>query len=203
MFTLILRSSLLCFLLIGCTSNQTLTNTDKRLMQNIDDRNQQLAKLNNWNIKGKIAFLQGKERDSASINWNYNQENNSQRLDLSHLFGINVFHLESKNNYHNIVFDGKKYHGNDLDKLIYSLNGLTLPTQALSYWLKGMPYLEQDALQYSEVTQLPTQLISNYNNKKWQVTYQGYQIINNHQLATEFTIRQSDLTIKIEINWTI
>ena len=202
----LLPVSLLLLWLSGCAVQQPVP-SDISLTQEISERNQQLSALNNWKINGRIAFIQADKRESASLNWQYQQdgENNTrQRLDLTAPLGINVLHLESENNRHILEVDGEKYHSDDLNGLIYSLTGLTLPTEALTYWLKGLAYLPQDKLSYDSMTQLPRTLTSLYNNRLWSVEYQNYQVINQHRLATRFSITQADLNIKIHVKkWTL
>jgi len=172
-------------------------------MQNANDRTRQLSQLKAWDIQGKIAFIQPGKRERASLNWQYQQEPLNQKLNLTSYLGINVLHLASENGQHKVEVDGEEYQSDDLEYLIYSLTGLTLPTEALSYWLKGIPYLKQDKLEYDELTQLPSKLTSRYNGQHWQVKYGKYQIVNQYRLATSFTISQSELTIKILVNkWT-
>ncbi|WDD97722.1 lipoprotein insertase outer membrane protein LolB [Thalassomonas actiniarum] len=197
---------LLLLWLSGCAV-QPPAPSDSSLTQEISERNQQLSALNKWKILGRIAFIQADKRESASLNWRYEQDHNDntrQRLDLTAPLGINVLHLESDNGRHVLEVDGEEYHSEDLDALIYSLTGLTLPTRALSYWLKGLAYLPQDKLSYDSVTRLPVKLTSLYDNRLWSVEYQNYQLVNQHRLATKFTITQAELNIKILVKkWTL
>ncbi len=118
--------------------------------------------------------------------------------------GINVLQLDSTDNNHKIQVDGKTYRGRDLENLIYSITGLTLPTKALTFWLKGIPYQENDKISYQETTLLPLTLSSYYNNELWQVSYANYQQISGYSLATKFSIKKDDLLIKIVVNnWAI
>ena len=98
----------------------------------------------------------------------------------------------------------QEYQGTNLNQLIYSLTGLTLPAQALTYWLKGIPFSSHDTIEFSEQTKLPSKLTSNYDDETWQISYKNYQNINGYLLAKSFTIKQNQLTIKIQINhWNI
>ena len=195
------------FLLNACATRNHAPVDDNLLTQDITERNQQVAKLNNWKIKGQIAFIQAKKRDSLSINWQVakdTQNNTSQRLDLTSTFGINILHLASSNNRHMLEVDGKQYQTDDLNSLITSLTGLTLPTEAMSYWLKGIAYQAQDQLEYDAVTQLPNQLVSNFADRSWLLRYNNYQLIGKNRLPSSVTISQADLTIKIKIHqWTL
>ena len=205
--TLLIKILFLLFttttLLSGCSS-QPKEVSKQLLNQDITQRNQQLTALIDWQISGKIAFIQDKKRESASIQWHYQESKQKQRLDLTTYLGINVLHLQSNHNIHTIKVDGSEHQGTNLDELIFSLTGLILPTEALTYWLKGLPYQTTDQFTYSKQTQLPTTLTSRYNHDIWQISYDNYQVINKYRLATKFTIRQNNLLIKIAIKqWTL
>jgi len=198
------QSNLLIFALFtlalsGCS---TISNKDSQILikQSPQQRITQLEQLQQWKIKGKIAFIEKKSRNSATLSWQVNESKNTQLLNLTSYLGLNVLQLDSSKNNHKIQVDGKTYHGRDLEALIYSITGLTLPTKALTFWLKGIPYQEDDKISYQQSTQLPLTLSSNYNNELWQVSYANYQQINGYSLATKFSIRKDDLLIKIVIN---
>lgn len=183
----------------GCSS---VSNTTKQKLtkQTIEQRSAQLKQLDNWKIKGKIAFIEKDSRHSASLSWLMNEKEKKQQLHLTSYLGINVLQLDSNGNEHTIQFDGETYKGKNLDQLILGISGLTLPTQALSFWLKGIAFTEDDSMNYHEKTNLPTSLISHYNNENWQVNYSNYKQVDNFQLATKFSIKKDDLLIKIVIN---
>lgn len=197
--------SLLLMIIIslsGCTSTPTYE-PKEFINQNPEQRIAQLAQLQQWKVQGKIAFIE-KKRKSATLNWQVNEKTKTQQLNLTTYLGINVLQLDSNKNKHTIQVDGKTYQGNNLEALIYDLTGFTLPTQALSYWLKGIPYQESDSIIYQTETQLPQSLSSHYNNEIWQVNYSNYQQIDNYNLATKFSIKKDDLLIKIAINeWSV
>lgn len=190
---------LIILLLSGCSSKSLLIPSDASLKQNIEIRQQQLNQLKQWKIIGKIAFIQQKKRESASLTWQVDIEKQTQKLNLNSYLGINVLQLESNGNLHKIKVDGKEHVGKNLEALVFSLTGLTLPTKALNFWLKGLPYLPTDTMTYNTKTFLPETLSSDYGYSKWEVQYDKYQIINNYRLASSFTLKKDNLLIKIAI----
>jgi outer membrane lipoprotein LolB len=191
---------LLLILTAGCSSLSNNKSTDIIKNTNNALRIEQLNALNNWQVSGKIAFISKTQRDSLSLNWQINGDHNNHTLKLTTFLGIQALSLESINGLHTVEVDGKHYQTRDLAHLIYSLTGFTLPTQALTSWLKGLAYLHDDQIKYHESTQFPLQLTSQFSNKKWTVHYDNYQQVKQYQLATKFTIKQDDLTIKINIH---
>lgn len=189
----------LIIFLSGCSSLPTQKSTAPLFSQAMTERIEQIATVNQWQIRGKIAFINGKERSSATLNWRINNANGTQRLNLTSYLGINVLQLRSEKQHHTIEVDGEEYNTHDLDNLIYQLTGLSMPTQALQHWIKAVPYSEYEEVLVDE-NNLPTQLSSFYQGKHWQINYSNYKNIDGLQLPTKLTIQQNQLTIKISIN---
>lgn len=191
-------------MLTACSSINDVPVANNQVNQDIDTRNKQVAQLNSWTIAGKIAFINSKERQSATLHWQKDQAAESEELNLSTLFGIKVLALKREKSNFTLEVDGQTYQTQDLDNLIYNLTGLNLPTRAMNSWLKGLAYLPSDKIKYHEKTQLPESLTSHYNNKAWQISYSKYHHIGPFQLAKQLTILQDDLRIKIVIHaWKI
>jgi outer membrane lipoprotein LolB len=186
----------------GCSllsSEATQQPTKKALNQTIEQRNQSLLALKKWQITGKIAFIQSKKRQSASLYWQYNKEQQQQKLNLTTFLGINVFQLISEQGLHTVEVNGDTFKDTDLQHLIFSLTGMPLPADALVFWLKGLAYQPNDIIRYDQQSHLPEHITSQYNNETWQISYDHYQIINDYRLATKFTIKSDNLVIKIVI----
>ncbi|WP_114324711.1 lipoprotein insertase outer membrane protein LolB [Candidatus Colwellia aromaticivorans] len=204
-FLLTLSSAILS----GCTTKPSNDSPTVIIQQSVVQRTTQLTKINQWYLRGKIAFIeqqkdQTSKRESATIAWRVNENNQTQELNLTSYLGINVLHLASEHNNHLIKVDGKEYRANNLPQLVHSLTGLTLPTKALTFWLKGLPYQASDQVKFSPKTQLPVSLTSLFDNIQWQVDYNKYQVFDGVQMATQFTIKKDGLLIKIAIKkWSL
>ena len=197
-------------LLSGCAIKPSAPLNDNIHIITSEQRTEQLLKNKKWQLKGKIAFIQlikndksnKNKRESASITWQVNEKKQTQELNLTSYLGINVLHLKSNKNQHLIKVDGKEYRSANLSQLIYSLTGLTLPTEALAFWLKSLPYNTDDEIQIDEKTQLPKNLSSYYHNAFWKINYSNYQRFNGLEMATKFTFKKDDLLIKVAVkNW--
>lgn len=203
---LIFTFALSLLLLSGCSllpHSSSKSSSTISSIQTIEQRNQQMDQLASWNLSGKIAFIQKNKRESANLFWQQ-KEQNEQTLNLTTYLGINVLQLNTFQGIHTLTVDGKTYQSKNLSALIYQLTGLQLPTEALAFWLKGLAYLPSDNINYHDLTLLPTSLTSQFNGLTWNISYADYQNIQQHHLATKLTIRQDQLTIKININqWNI
>jgi outer membrane lipoprotein LolB len=195
-------STLLCsfIVLYGCASKKVIEGYPQVTNQSKELRIAQVKKINQWKINGKIAFLQDKKRESASLFWQFNQDEQKQTLKLTTYLGINVLSLTSEQGLHSVEVDGETYQGSNLEQLIYSLTEITLPTQALHFWLKGLEFSSDDQIKYDDITGLPKKLTSFHHGQNWQVNYGKYQQVNDVILAHQFSIKQNNLTIKITIN---
>ncbi len=193
----------------GCSTKPNNGSPALIVQQNAEQRAVQLSQINQWHLRGKIAFIEqikdkkGK-RESANISWQENKEKQTQELNLTSYLGINVLHLSSKNGEHLIKVNGKEYRASNLKHLISSLTGLTLPTKALSYWLKGLPYQASDQIIISPETQLPINLSSVFENTQWQINYKNYKVFDGINMATQFSIIKDGLLIKVAVKeWSL
>jgi len=194
--------TLLSFILMflsGCSSLIKNNHQEITEHQNINERTKKLTTLSDWKIKGKMGLISPKERHSLTMNWTYQGAKKRQTLNLTNVLGMQIFNLESVNGMHVIEVDGERYQGPDLNALLSSLTGLTLPTQAMTFWLKGLPYLANDEISYHQDTQLPQTLTSYFDENQWTVKYSAYQQVGQYQLATKFSIKQENFSIKINV----
>lgn len=195
-----LAISLLIFLLSACSSTLPLDNAV--LFQDKNQRAQQLVQLEQWTIRGKIAFIDKVEKQSANFYWQHNADTSS--LKLTTFLGVNVLTLTSEKGMHVLKANGKTYQDTSLEALLTQVAGITLPMQSLVHWLKGIKAQPQDEVLYSSTTQLPKQMNAWVNEQYWQITYGNYDIVKQYRLANKLTIKHRDLTIKMLINsWDI
>lgn len=192
--------SLLILFLSACSSTIPIDNA--ALFQDKNQRAQQLAKLEHWTIRGKIAFIDRIEKQSANFYWQHSPQSSS--LKLTTFLGVNVLTLTSEKGQHVLKANGKTFQDNSLEELLTQVAGINLPMKSLVYWLKGMKAQPNDEILYSSTTQLPEQMNAWINNQYWQITYKHYDLVQQYRLAKNLTIKHQDLTIKMVINsWDI
>ncbi|KGJ95757.1 lipoprotein insertase outer membrane protein LolB [Thalassotalea sp. ND16A] len=188
--------------LTACTTPLPQQPVVEQLLQDKNERAAQLAQLTSWTIKGKIAFIEGDDKQSANLYWQ--QDNNTLQLKLTSFLGVNVLTLSSANEQHVLTANGKTYTDDNLEDLLNQVSAIRLPVKALSYWLKGLKAQTEDVVLYSQTTQLPETLNAWVNHTYWHIDYQQYNLVNNYRLANKISIKHRDLTIKIAIHhWDI
>lgn len=190
----------IALLITSCTTTPTLNKQPISANYTLKNRNAFLTTVNNWQINGKIAFINGKERKSANIFWQNNPVTALEQLNLTTYLGINVLDVTLSDNIYTVNVDNNSYQHTDIDYILQSLTGYQLPSQALKSWIKAIPFHSSDKVTLHQETQLPLSITSYYNDKTWQIRYQNYSEIKGIPLPKRLTIKQQDLTIKLVIN---
>ncbi|XQW86147.1 lipoprotein insertase outer membrane protein LolB [Thalassotalea piscium] len=194
---------IMVLLISSCSSTPDNNNASLGTNYTLKNRTSFLTTINNWQVKGKIAFIEGKEKKSASLFWQNHPRNQSEQLKLTTYLGINVLDVNLNNGIYTVNVDKKTYKDTDIDYILYSLSGFHLPSKALKSWIKAIPFTKDDKIQYDSETQLPVSITSHYANTTWKIRYNEYDNVNTVPLPKRLTIKQNNLTIKIIINqWT-
>lgn len=211
---------LLVFFVQACATKNTLDN------QAVITLNNNLASLNNWKLKGKIAWITPSERKSAYINWQ--QRGQAIEFKLTNLLGINLATLNYNNKRATLKSDGQTYSDPSPSQLIYQTTGWDVPILPLSSWIKGVASI--DAREYQGIKNTSNrnnisieQTITRFENglikqligqcsgcDAWQIDYKGYQsaTLNNieYQLPTTISLTnvRTRAIIKIRISeWSL
>lgn len=194
----------LAMIFTACSSKSSIDNNQPNISYSKNNRSTYLKQLQNWQINGKIAFINGKERDSANLYWLNDTEKGVEELNLTTFLGIKVLQASLNNGIYRIEVDGEQYQHTNIDYMISALTGYQLPSSALKYWLKALPYQNSDVIEYNNQTQLPETITGIYDFKTWQISYQNYRKVQHLDLPHQLTIKQQDITIKISIHqWNI
>ena len=98
----------LLFVLSACSTLPEKQSSLPVTQQQISERTQTLKSLTNWQLQGKIAFIQPDKREKANINWRYQESPLTQKLNLTTYLGVNVLQLESRNGSHIVEVDGPR-----------------------------------------------------------------------------------------------
>lgn len=183
--------------------------------------NNNLATLQNWQLRGKIAWVTPQERKSAYINWQQREQN--MQFTLSNVLGINLATLNYDGELATLVADDQTYSDPSPSRLIYQTTGWSVPILPLSSWIKGAAstngreYLSSgngDVLQKGfkqRIIRFENGLIKQLIPQcagcdAWQIDYKRYQAVVikqvEYQLPTDISLTnlKSNATIKIRVN---
>lgn len=192
--------------------------------------NSNLAQLQQWKIKGRIAWISLDERKSAYMNWQ--QDIDSMQFDLSNVLGINLASLTYDGQKATLQADGKTFENASPSALIYQVSGWEVPLEQLSNWVKGAAsqhgrvvgnaqasFMKQDDTQIvQQITRYENGLIEKiqtvcpprpvqfFRCDEWTISYNRYANViideNEYQLPTSITLfnARNQATIKMRIN---
>jgi outer membrane lipoprotein LolB len=204
----ILFFGLLLVLVSACT---TVPKGPKKAV-NLTAQLKKVADVNHWQMRGKIAFRQGKEGASVNLNW----KNDSGDFDfrLTNFLGVTLVDLKVDNEQSILEADGETYKDAEPEPLIYQVTGMIIPVDSLLSWVKGLP-LAGDKYTLTDKGLVNT-LESECNYcRNWQVSYDNYgsvETINAEQVWLPHSITLTQLEtenspktqLKIKIyQWTL
>ncbi len=186
---------MILFILSGC-AQQISDNAQLKT-----DWQQQLKQKTNWKLAGKMAFMEAKNRQSANLNWQ--TEQNLSKFSLTSFIGTNILTLTQHNKEHfEIEYDGNHYTGQSGQHLIDQLTGLNLPFVDDVNWLKGLP--NSPLYEYDELYRVTQAQLIDGDGQTWFVDYNNYKKHQGFWLPYAITLRHNTLKIKLKIyTWQI
>lgn len=192
----------------ACATKQHLE--DERALK-INDN---LEQLQQWKLKGKIAWITSSERKSAYINWQ--QHNKNIQFDLTNLLGINLASLHYDGEIASLAANGEEYIDPSPSALIFRTTGWNVPIIPLSQWIKGATHTV-NTKNTLDVNSRP--LIERYENgllkqlsstcetcEQWIINYTSYEKVviggTEYQLPQQISMLNPkfNATIKIRVS---
>ncbi|BFT30719.1 lipoprotein insertase outer membrane protein LolB [Alteromonas sp. D210916BOD_24] len=198
----------ICFALSACTTAPKGPENAVNLTAQLE----KVAEVQQWQMRGKIAFRQGKEAASLNLVW----KNDSGDFDfrLTNFLGVSLVNLAVSDQQSILEADGKTYVDAQPEPLIYQITGMVIPVEPLLSWVKGLP-IEGDKFTLTEKGLVKT--LESYCKacRNWKVTYGNYgSVTMNNQdsvwlphsitLIQESTSNMPQTQLKIKIyQWTL
>ncbi len=162
----------------------------------------QLARVQGWHIKGRMAVVNG--ADYWSINLDWQQFEDTYVIYLAGPFGSgNVKLVGSRNGV--ILTDGnnKAFFDKDPDALLYQQTGVAMPVTSMRYWVLGLSEPE-DKINQNQIQQYDNQgRLENLDRQPWQINYKRYTEIQGITVPEKiFLTRGDDMSVRMVIaNW--
>lgn len=138
------RLRLLGCLLIVALLNACATRPVVDYSVNARQHQQQLEQLQDWRINGKLAYKGEKERFSATLNWQ--QQNDDYSLGLSSFIGTRILTLQKSHQQISLEYEDRTYQHHDASALLYELTGWAIPVEQIPAWLKGQVLPDNQAI---------------------------------------------------------
>jgi len=157
----------LCFVLSACTTAPKGPENAVNLTAQLE----KVAEVYQWQMRGKIAFRQGKEAASLNLVW----KNDSGDFDfrLTNFLGVSLVNLNVTQQQSVLEADGETYVDALPEPLIYQITGMVIPVESLLSWVKGLP-LGGDKFTLTELGLVNTLESYCQGCRNWQVAYSNY-----------------------------
>jgi len=157
----------LCFVLSACTTAPKGPENAVNLTAQLE----KVAEVHQWQMRGKIAFRQGKEAASLNLVW----KNDSGDFDfrLTNFLGVSLVNLNVTQQQSVLEADGETYVDALPEPLIYQITGMVIPVESLLSWVKGLP-LDGDKFTLTEKGLVNTLESYCQGCRNWQVAYGSY-----------------------------
>lgn len=160
----------------------------------------ELNQLSHWQLKGKVAFLTEKKKQSANLNWQFDHPHH--KIKLTSFIGTQILSLEENDNGVVIDMGDERFAGFQTDVLLQQLTGFLLPVDQAHLWLTAQMPL-RDAM-FDEQSRLKSGDWYDTTGNQWHIVYDKYQMTNGLWLPSRLSLKTEQMTIKLQINeWTL
>lgn len=190
------RAAILLFILglAGCAtsppSNQTVDSIAHQ---------QQLAKFSHWKIKGRLAFKSPKEKFSAYLHWQ--QQDQSFNLQLNTFIGTTLVAMEGYPGFASLEADDRTFSDRSASELIRRVTGWNIPVEQLASWVKGQ-HSQNDQVVYDEFGRVQSLTASCKGCNGWLLTFSNYRTIDTLPMPHQIELRNQkdpDNQVKIKV----
>lgn len=159
-----------------------------------DNQQQRLAQLTTWQLNGRMAFKSDKEKVSAYINWN--QEQQRYQVRFNSFVGTSLLTISGSHRHAIMTKGDEQYVSNEPNNLLFNVTGWDIPLLELQHWVKGSITEKGVNAQFDEQGLLRTMT---HQTSGWAITYEDYQQVDNVVLPHLINIVKDDKLIKIKI----
>lgn len=180
---------ILIILLAGCANKSNFkTGT-------YNNWKEKLAAQQTWQVKGKLAFISPKERQSANLTWQQSAIKN--HLVLTTFIGTRILSLQQTINGAELTYNGQTYTDSNASALLYRLTGFTLPVNNADNWLKGT--IADTTFNTDPFGRAQTVLWFDNNGKQWVIEYTDFIQQSGYWLPQKLNLSHQQIKIKIHL----
>lgn len=199
--TLRLTSLTILFLfLTGCGLFTTKKQPNAPLTKlNWQAQQEKLAKLQTWELNGKIGMKIGKDSGSATLFWL--QQFDYYDIRLSGPLGRGATRIIGKKGNVSIEIAGQgRYTASTPEELLQQQLGWNIPISNLVWWIKGLPAPSSPYNYHLN----ENNLLQDLTQDNWNIQYQNYQNHAGYWLPERMIATSQDIRITLVIKeWTL
>lgn len=206
---------LLTFLVVSCASQRPVPELQTNISQElIEQHQQQVNRIKQWRLQGRIAFFDDINRDRTAANMVWETElepEQNSMFRLYHPLKGTIARLHSNKLSASLELDGETYRAQNVEQLLSFYLKLPIPFDLiLNAMTSAIPNSEHisDVTYFNDGTPASYRYESERNEQNWLVSFYDYRV---HEEATEnvklpetIELESSGQRIKLQINrWTL
>lgn len=159
-------------------------------------RQQDLSKVNDWRLNGRLAITRGSEAWHLKLNWRQKPE--GYEIFLSGPFGAGV---KLVGNPDSVVLHDAEHHAytaREPEWLLYTHTGVLMPVTGLRYWILGIP---DPGKNHTNQTRLDAYgRLAELQQRDWTVRFRDYVAVKQYQLPERLFIQSEDIEVRLVVD---
>lgn len=159
-----------------------------------EQHKQQLANVNHWQAKGRLAAVQGKKGGNASFVWE--QKGDSYLIKLFGPFGSGAVYITGHPQFVELKeANGKTTRAQSPELLLKKVAGWQIPLTGLRHWLRGIPAPGETATERLN----DRGFLSYLDQQGWKINYENYHTDQFPPLPNKLQLQNGNVKIKMVI----
>lgn len=179
----------------ACSSTKNLPGQIEVLPQ--QQRQQQLAELNNFTVQAAVGIKSPAETVSGNLRWQQ-QDASAYQARLANMLGISLFELTANAELTELLVRGERYQAADASNLLWQLAGWSIPLHDMALWLRGLPGDSATELQYDAAGRLVSFNLTDSTGIRWQLTYRSF-FDDALSLPKQLQLQSADTQVRLVI----
>jgi outer membrane lipoprotein LolB len=187
--------SITAMLISGCARFRTAPAIDDR-----QPHQEQKARLEHWQVSGKLGIRMPGENNSANLRWQQQQQ--EFRIDLAGPFGQGRIIISGDEQLVTLEQAGQPpQYSSTSEQLIRDAIGWHLPLSDLRYWVRGIPNPDKPVTRRKANEQ---GLLEQLEQSGWQLAYSNYMSADGWPLPGRIVASHQDVRVTLVIRqWDI
>ena len=158
------------------------------------ERRSYLERLDNWDARGRIVVNTGEQAFLGRFQWR--QTADSMDLSIRGPLGAGLLQITGPPDRLTVRARGEDWELTDPEAELSALLGWWLPVRSLGSWLLGFP----DPNFPAETSLGPDDALQSFEQRRWQLTYQSYQLADGIMLPRRIDLAHQDLELRVIVD---
>ena len=158
-----------------------------------------LEKITDWSLEGRLAVNDGKDGGSGHFNWV--QEDGANHMDFHGALGRGAWRLNADQKEAVLeLANGEVYRARTVGELVFRQLGWKVPVEPLKYWVRGLQAPGQSETLELDEQGLPEKL----SQFGWEIEFDRYRESMGTAMPGKMTARRDNQTVKLVVrNWAL